>query len=155
MEYQRLILSCLVGAGVGVAVIILILRMQGRMDFPRRDAEFHHKIGGKSRLGGVALAAAFATVVLVFKALNIWAPQSIGPYPFRKMAAVALAMFGLGLWDDLSPLGAKRKFIGQILIATAAFGLESRSINFKFPSPATSLTLDFGPGRSRCSGSWP
>ena len=133
MEYQRLILSCLVGAGVGVAVIALILRLQCRMDFPRRNAEFHHKIGGKSRLGGVALAAAFAMVVLVFNALNIWEPEPSGPYPSRKMAAAALAMFGLGLWDDLSPLGAKRKFIGQMLIATAAFLLGIEINKFQIP----------------------
>ena len=71
MDYQPLMLSCLTGAGVGVAVIALILRMGRRMDLPRRDVELHHTSGAqKSRLGGVALAAAFVSVVLLFTALN-------------------------------------------------------------------------------------
>ncbi len=142
MEYHRLILSCLAGAGVSVAVIALILRTQSRVAFPRRDAEFHHKIGGKSRLGGLALAAAFAIVVLLFNGLNIWDPESSAPYPRWKIAVAALAMFGLGFWDDLSPLGARRKFIGQMLIATAAcwLGIE---IN-KFQIPFTGHIIPLG-----------
>jgi UDP-GlcNAc:undecaprenyl-phosphate GlcNAc-1-phosphate transferase len=143
MDYQRLILSCLAGAGVSVAVIALILRMQGRMDILRRDAEFHHKIGGKSRLGGVAIVAAFASVVLLFKALNIWNPEPIGPYPCRKMAAVALAMFGLGFWDDLSPLGAKRKLVGQVVIAAAACWLGIEISQFQLPFGGRVIELGF------------
>jgi UDP-N-acetylmuramyl pentapeptide phosphotransferase/UDP-N-acetylglucosamine-1-phosphate transferase len=42
-------------------------------------------------------------------------------------------MFGLGLWDDIKHLGAKRKLLGQILIATAvcSFGIGIQT--FKIP----------------------
>lgn len=143
MEYKRLILSFITGSGVSVAAIVLILRARSRMGLPHRAAEFHHGTGGKSRLGGVALATAFVSVVLLYKTLNILAPEPSGPYPCRKMAAVALAMFGLGLWDDLSPLGAKRKFIGQVFIATVACWLGIEINQFQIPFAGRIIDLGF------------
>ena len=141
MDYQRLILSGLTGAGVGVAVIALILRLGRRMDSPRRAGELHHTGGvQRSRLGGVALAAAFVAVVLLFNLLNgvhfhlasqQWA-----------IAAASLAMFGLGLWDDLFILGARRKLIGQLVIATTACWM-GIAIN-KFQIPFTGHVVDLG-----------
>jgi len=141
LDYQPLILSCLTGAGVGVAVIALILRMGRRMDLPRRDGELHHTSGvQKSRLGGVALAAAFVSVVLLFTALN-------GGHPLADseqwaIVAASLAMFGLGLWDDLFRLGARRKLIGQVAIATAAYFLDIGI--HKFQIPFTGHIIDLG-----------
>ena len=42
-------------------------------------------------------------------------------------------MFGLGFWDDLKPLGAKRKLLGQILIATATYALGVGIEQFRIP----------------------
>ena len=143
MEYQRLILSCLLGAGVSVAVIALVLRNGRRADLTRRGAEFHHRPGvKKSRLGGVALAAAFVSVVILYKLWNGWQPEPAEPYPCRKIASVALLMFGLGLWDDLSPLGARRKLLGQLLIATGAYFLGIAI--YKFQIPFTGHIVDLG-----------
>ncbi|MGA2852660.1 MAG: MraY family glycosyltransferase [Verrucomicrobiota bacterium] len=145
MDYQRLILSCLVGIGVGVAVITLILRLRRRVDLPRRDAEMHHAGGvQKSRLGGVALAAAFVAIVVLFKALNGWQSQSYPMIPWIswKILAMALAMFGLGLWDDLVPLGARRKLFGQVAIAAATYFL-GIGIH-KFQIPFTGHVIDLG-----------
>lgn len=134
-------LSCLVGAGVGVAVIALILRMGRRMDLPRRDGELHHTSGvQKSRLGGVALAAAFVSVVLLFTVLNSGHLQAASQQ--WAIVAASLAMFGLGLWDDLFTLGARRKLIGQLLIATAAYFL-GIGIH-KFQIPFTGHVIDLG-----------
>jgi UDP-GlcNAc:undecaprenyl-phosphate GlcNAc-1-phosphate transferase len=141
MDYQPLMLSCLTGAGVGVAVIALILRMERRMNLPRRDGELHHSSGiQKSRLGGVALAAAFVSVVLLFTVLN--GGQLEASSQRWAIAAASLAMFGLGLWDDLFVLGARRKLIGQLAIASAAYwaGIE---IN-KFQIPFTGQVIDLG-----------
>jgi UDP-GlcNAc:undecaprenyl-phosphate GlcNAc-1-phosphate transferase len=141
MDYQPLMLSCLTGAGVGVAVIALILRMGRRMNLPRRDEELHHSSGiQKSRLGGVALAAAFVSVVLLFTVLNGGQPEANSQR--WAIAAASLAMFGLGLWDDLFVLGARRKLIGQLAIASAAYwaGIE---IN-KFQIPFTGHVIDLG-----------
>jgi UDP-GlcNAc:undecaprenyl-phosphate GlcNAc-1-phosphate transferase len=143
MEFQELILSLLAGAGVSVAVIALILRVRSRMVLPQRDAELHHRPGvSRSRLGGVGLAAAFCAVILLFKALHGWQPEPAEHYPIRKILLVALAMFGLGLWDDLSPLGARRKLIGQLLIATGAYLLGIGI--YKFQIPFIGRIIDLG-----------
>jgi len=53
----------------------------------------------------------------------------------------SLAMFMLGFWDDLKPLGAKRKLLGQVLIAAAvcAFGIGIQ--RFKIPFTTTIIEL--------------
>jgi UDP-GlcNAc:undecaprenyl-phosphate GlcNAc-1-phosphate transferase len=141
MDYQPLMLSCLAGVVVGVAVIALILRMGRRMGLPRRDGELHHTSGvQKSRLGGVALAAAFVSVFLLFTVLN--GGQHEAATQQWAIAAASLAMFGLGLWDDLFALGARRKLIGQLAIATAAYWL-GIEIN-KFQIPFTSHIIELG-----------
>jgi UDP-GlcNAc:undecaprenyl-phosphate GlcNAc-1-phosphate transferase len=111
------------------------------MDLPRRGGELHHASRiEKSRLGGVALAAAFVSVVLLFNALNGGLFQPVSQQ--GAIVAASLAMFGLGLWDDISALGATRKFIGQMAIATAAFFL-GIGIN-KFQIPFTGHVIDLG-----------
>jgi hypothetical protein len=152
MDYQRLILSCFVGAGVGVAVIALILRMGRRMDSPRRAGELHHASGvQKSRLGGVALAAAFVSVVLLFNLLNGGQHEAVSQQ--WAIVATSLAMFGLGLWDDLFTLGAKRKFIGQLAIASAAYFLGIQINHFQIPF--TSHNVDLGHIIDLGFWSWP
>jgi UDP-GlcNAc:undecaprenyl-phosphate GlcNAc-1-phosphate transferase len=103
-----------------------------------------HHTGGvqKSRLGGVALAAAFVSVVVLYKMLTGWQSHSMIPWLSWKIMAVALAMFGLGLWDDLVPLGARRKLSGQVAIAAAAYFL-GIGIH-KFQIPFTGHVIDLG-----------
>ncbi|HWN94773.1 MAG TPA: MraY family glycosyltransferase, partial [Methylomirabilota bacterium] len=55
----------------------------------------------------------------------------------------ALAMFGLGLWDDIVPLGARKKLFGQILIALAAFAFGLKIESFK--NPMTGYIYFFDP----------
>jgi len=143
MDYRRLILSCLTGAGIGVAVIALILRLRRRAGWSRRDSEMHHAGGvHKSRLGGVALVAAFVSVSLLFNALTGWQANPMEPCSCWKIMALSLAMFGLGLWDDISMLGAKRKLLGQMAIASAAYWL-GIAIN-RFQIPFTGQIVDLG-----------
>jgi len=54
----------------------------------------------------------------------------------------SLAMFALGFWDDLKPLGQSEKLVGQILIAVAvcAFGLEFSGSRFHLPQPSSNCT---------------
>jgi len=42
-------------------------------------------------------------------------------------------MFGLGLWDDLKPLGARKKLLGQLLIASSVCGFGIGITTFKLP----------------------
>jgi UDP-GlcNAc:undecaprenyl-phosphate GlcNAc-1-phosphate transferase len=45
----------------------------------------------------------------------------------------SLAIFGLGLWDDLKPLGARKKLAGQVLIALLVCGFGIGISRFKLP----------------------
>ena len=83
--------------------------------------ERYRKSEGQSipRIGGVAIAVGFAVSLIVgisfldhaSGALRSWLPclLTVG------------GMFLLGLWDDLRPLGARTKLMGQLAIATGAY----------------------------------
>src|SRR5262249_24051207 len=53
----------------------------------------------------------------------------------------SLAMFGLGLRDDLKPLGAKRKLLGQVLIAVVVCCFGIGITNFKIPFSGEIVSL--------------
>ena len=132
-----------VAALCGVVVVLLsvplILKYSGRMHLAGRSPDLHHthKVP-VPRLGGIALDAAFVAINLL----------TVLPYPrvgnMRDQLIVvgaSLAMFGLGLWDDLKPLGAKRKLLGQVLIAVVVccFGIGINSFKIPFSGEIVSL----------------
>ena len=67
-----------------------------------------------SRLGGVALVLAFVGISV---AAQIWLPAADAAKAKTRWVIIAtsLAMFLLGLWDDIKPLGARKKLAGQAL----------------------------------------
>jgi UDP-GlcNAc:undecaprenyl-phosphate GlcNAc-1-phosphate transferase len=113
-------------------VVALILTAQRRYRFNLRGEEFHHTHKSSiPRLGGIALAAAFISVVWVFRTLSGESFFSNGEsWP---VVVTSLAMFGLGLWDDFSSLGAKRKLFSQLAIASAAYFLGIGIHEFQIP----------------------
>jgi UDP-GlcNAc:undecaprenyl-phosphate GlcNAc-1-phosphate transferase len=112
------ILECgLLGLGVVVLLVPAILRTLPQSQF--RDDLHHGHYGQVSRYGGLALAGAFI-VVEVF--IAVFFPEQRGRVPARLTVVLSsLAMFGLGFWDDLKPIGAKRKLAGQVLIALTVY----------------------------------
>src|ERR1039458_10671807 len=83
----------------------------------RHDASQSHHIHKRepSRLGGVALAFPFLTTSV---AAWLWFPADAAQTQTGVVIVCsATAMFLLGFWDDLKPLGARKKLAGQILIA--------------------------------------
>jgi UDP-GlcNAc:undecaprenyl-phosphate GlcNAc-1-phosphate transferase len=120
-----MILSLILFAVVGAVITFLAIppiRMHLSFLESRRvgTSQFHH--GHKSemsRLGGLAMAGAFVAISVLSQLL----------YPFdraqgRTAWAVfcsALTMFLLGFWDDIRPLGAKKKLFGQAVIAAFAW----------------------------------
>src|SRR5512133_643075 len=98
-----------------------------------RGREFHHtNKRSVPRFGGLGLALAFLTVELF---LTLYLPEERANLPTRKVVVLSsLAMFALGFCDDLVALGAKRKLIGQILIAVwvyvSGIGIETFKIPF-------------------------
>jgi UDP-GlcNAc:undecaprenyl-phosphate GlcNAc-1-phosphate transferase len=119
MNFGAAILMFLLGLMVVLVVVPLIRKFQA-LSLAR---EFHQTHGKAiSRLGGIALALAFlcvAGVTVIFfsdhdnEKLRLHGTVILG----------AMLMFGLGLWDDLRQLGAKRKLFGQILISLLICGL--------------------------------
>jgi UDP-GlcNAc:undecaprenyl-phosphate GlcNAc-1-phosphate transferase len=132
MNYWAMTTCALLGLGIVVFLVPLGLKLCLRANLLNRGQEFHHTHQRPvPRLGGLVLAAAFIWVEVF---ITIWCPETSVPPPVRRVIVLSsLAMFALGFWDDLKPLGARRKLIGQVLIAGAVccFGLGIQT--FKIP----------------------
>lgn len=107
--------------GLAGAAITLygVIRLSPHWRGKARPIQFHHTHSQPvPRLGGLGFAAAFVVLMGVIGALF---PSDLSRLPSPLVFVLtALAMFGLGLWDDFHPLGARKKLIGQVLIASAA-----------------------------------
>ena len=130
--------SSLLGMGVVFLGIPVVLRLARFL--PSRAREFHHgHTQAVPRLGGLALVTAYLGVE-VFRALyhrgDIAGVAGSGVVEFGS-----LAMFALGFWDDLKPLGAKRKLLGQIAIAGAVCALGVGIDRMRIPFTSTNITL--------------
>jgi UDP-GlcNAc:undecaprenyl-phosphate/decaprenyl-phosphate GlcNAc-1-phosphate transferase len=141
MSFWIMISCALVGMGIvflSVPPVLAAARVRGLF---QRGHDLHHTHQQPvPRLGGLALAIAFIGIE-AFLAV-VW-PEQRAKAPGRLVVLLSsLAMFALGLWDDLKPLGAKRKLLGQIAIALAvcAFGLGIQ----KFKIPFTTTIIDLG-----------
>jgi len=119
-------------------VVPAILRRIAPAVAPRREFHQTHKTP-VPRLGGIALAAAF--VVAIVASFAVAGPER--GHPRLVLALTSLAMFALGLWDDISPIGARKKLLGQILIAAAAFYCGLKVEGFK--NPLTGVVYTLGP----------
>jgi UDP-GlcNAc:undecaprenyl-phosphate GlcNAc-1-phosphate transferase len=102
--------------------------------------EFHHThTASVPRYGGLALAISFALLAV---AVSVFAP--IGHTSLSGRLALifgSLAMFGLGFWDDIKPLGAKVKLLGQIAIAAGVYAAGIQIDFFKNPLTNTDFSL--------------
>ena len=131
--------------GISWGVIALTLQVCQRRWLTARPADFHHHAPEPNaapvpRYGGIALAVAFTAVICLPIETLFGTPLT----PIRwVIAGTALAMFGLGLWDDLHPVGAKVKLAGQILIASLAYsgGLEIELFKIPLVGQVVSLGL--------------
>jgi UDP-GlcNAc:undecaprenyl-phosphate/decaprenyl-phosphate GlcNAc-1-phosphate transferase len=131
-------------AAAGLAVAFLVIRLVlawsggASADLTIRDLHHTHKLP-VPRMGGLGLVAAF---VLVGGAAVAWHDQNLNPGQSSVVfLALASAMFLLGFWDDLRPIGAKKKLLGQILIAAASYFLGFSIDKFKVPFVGSELVL--------------
>ena len=135
----QLLICGLLGFGVCFSVIWLTLKAVRRFKSTGRADEFHHGPQAPlSRLGGIGLAASFVAVKILV--LAFWGYQLTSDR--KAIFITALAMFGLGLWDDFRALGARRKLYAQLLIATAAYFMGLGIFHFKIP--LTDHIIDLG-----------
>jgi UDP-GlcNAc:undecaprenyl-phosphate/decaprenyl-phosphate GlcNAc-1-phosphate transferase len=130
----------LLGMGIVLAGVPLILKAARAVKLSPRAQDLHHgQQQPVPRLGGLALVAAFLAIEL---------SRAILPGGDRErttetwvIALSSLSMFGLGFWDDLKPLGAKRKLVGQVLIAAAVWSWGFGVASFKIPFTGTIIDL--------------
>ncbi len=121
------------GAGAGIVVLLVppILRLAARADLGRGRTDMHHTHRAPvPRLGGVAIAVAFVCVE-VFLAFRSEQPGAVRTH--LVILGGSLAMFALGFRDDLKPLGARKKLLGQIIIAGVVASLDVGIQHFKLP----------------------
>ncbi|HWX22744.1 MAG TPA: MraY family glycosyltransferase [Candidatus Binatia bacterium] len=127
------IIGCgLLGLGIMLLLTPVILKTSVRARIARARDQHHTHTAQVCRLGGLALAATFLGLEFF---IRFFLPVEHYAGPGRAVVILSsLAMFGLGFWDDLKPLGAKRKLLGQILIALVVYyfgvGIESFKIPF-------------------------
>lgn len=93
-----------------------------------------------SRLGGVPIVLAL-TLGLV--GILIWKEKS-APLNWKPVLLGSLLMFGLGFWDDLKSLGAKKKLAGQILIASLVYHLGLNIDRVTYPGGGWKVELSHG-----------
>ena len=128
-------LFLLIGAlslGITAGSIALILHFSRKPKFGGRERELHHTHQTAiPRLGGIGLALGFIASALAFR-FGVFHTDDADEC--TNILVLSLAMFTLGLWDDLRTIGAKRKLIGQIIIASGAYysgiGIHIASIPF-------------------------
>lgn len=141
MNWFAPLMAALAGLATSYGLIVLILHWSRRSNFNGRAIELHHSHTiPVPRLGGIALAGAMVVVTLLFYCLSgTGFLQHNGRW---ALIPGSLAMFGLGLLDDLLGLGARRKLLGQIAIASAAFFCGISIAHFKIP--LTDQIIDLG-----------
>ena len=140
MSYWPIIGCALMGLGIAVFVTRLLLNWEPLILLGQRHKELHHTHKGQvSRLGGLGLAVAFIGVEILIETLL---PEQRAKSPHRLVVILSsLAMFALGFWDDLKPLGARKKLLGQILIALSVCGFGIGIQAIKVPFTGTELQL--------------
>jgi UDP-GlcNAc:undecaprenyl-phosphate GlcNAc-1-phosphate transferase len=89
-----------------------------------------------SRLGGVGVMLG----LLVAGCAIAWTPEG-GRIPWVPLLAGSLAMFGLGLWDDIKPLGARKKLLVQIAVAAAVYSMGLSVDRVTYPRGEWSVEL--------------
>lgn len=141
LQWLNVILCLALGFAVSVGVIHAILAWtKNRAHTARND--FHHgKAAPIPRFGGVALIAAFGSV-----AAMVYGCDELTPEARQNLIIITITsgfMFILGFWDDLHPLNAKVKLLGQISIAALACGYGLRIEEFK--DPLTGTLINLGP----------
>ena len=128
-NYSELAILGVLGLFLSSGAIYVVLRFSQKPNFAGRELEAHHTHQTPiPRLGGIGLAVAFTVGFVMFLTFgDANGKQDI----IKHLFVVGLGMFGLGLWDDLFSLGAKRKLLGQISIASCAYfwGIEITTLS--------------------------
>jgi UDP-GlcNAc:undecaprenyl-phosphate GlcNAc-1-phosphate transferase len=88
------------------------------------------------RLGGMPLMLATSAGLLV-----IFAARPTNATNWFPILLGSVLMYGLGLWDDLKPLGARNKLLGQLATACIVYSLGLNIEKFSYPGVTGSIDL--------------
>ena len=127
------VIVCIFAGFLGCwGMVPVIRKFMERRASPARGGEFHHTHHqAVPRFGGLALAVGFTAVAVL---VLIFTPLGATPFSSRlAMVLGSLAMFGLGFWDDIRPVGAKLKLLAQVTIASCVFAAGIQIQVFKIP----------------------
>ena len=129
----RIGLIALTGALTSWGLVQLVLWYCRKNRESVRAGEFHHEPTGEfvPRFGGVALAGTFLVAGLVYGLMEGW--EILLRRDSVTVLLASLAMFAVGLFDDIKPLGARKKLLLQIIIALGAYFLGLQVNNLKNP----------------------
>jgi len=122
----------IIGVLVGLAVgnLLTLMSVQASGGGGARDHHHTHQVP-VPRLGGVAMAGGMVAVVLVF--IVFFGSDFVMTSSWLLIVLASLAMFCLGLYDDLFSLGAKNKLLLQLLIASGTYFLGIGISHFRMP----------------------
>ena len=125
----------IVALGIAAVLTPAVRRLSYRLklyDTPD-ERKLHHRV--VPRTGGVAIVIAFLVPILGIALTE----ASVGQTVYKQLHYVtgiivgSMLIMGVGLLDDLRGLGAKKKFLLQLLIATFAFAVGFRIENVSLP----------------------
>jgi UDP-GlcNAc:undecaprenyl-phosphate/decaprenyl-phosphate GlcNAc-1-phosphate transferase len=140
MAFWQVLACGILGLLAALACIPFLIIREGAASGKGQRAFHHTHRTPVSRFGGVALATAFAAVGLLI--LFVF-PEAAASFENSLVVIMGgLAMFLLGLLDDIRPLGAKKKLVGQVLIASAVCwsGVQIKT----FANPISGTIYDLG-----------
>jgi UDP-GlcNAc:undecaprenyl-phosphate GlcNAc-1-phosphate transferase len=136
------VIAVLLGLVTVLVAVPLILARARRAHAASRPQDLHNgQAAPVPRLGGVALVVAF---VATYFFVAIFSPEQFSNQKYHPVILIScLAMFALGFIDDLKPLGARKKLLGQVIISLVicAFGMGIQM----FIVPFTGHTVQLGP----------
>lgn len=138
----EILVLALAGAVASWGLVRVVLWYCRRNNETVRSGEFHHAPTGEAvpRFGGVALAGAFCFFILIYGFTTGW--ENFKEGGMFSIIITSLAMFAVGLWDDIKPLGARKKLLFQIIIALLAYKLGLHVSTIK--NPFTMEIIDLG-----------
>ena len=134
-------INAIIFLGVGFLISLLstpwVIRLSAGgigLDTPNESRKQH--TAAIPRLGGAPIMLAVSLSLILIFALDSsqskkWFPVLLG----------SLLMYGLGLWDDLKPLGAKVKLAGQVLTAGLVYWLGLSIHTVSYPGGGWSVDL--------------
>lgn len=128
-------LGLLVTGGSTPYVIALSRRGIG-LDRPEEKRKQHD--GEIPRLGGAPIMLSVSLALVIIYLLS---PTTLGEW-FPVMVG-SVMMYALGLWDDLQPLGAKKKLIGQLMAAGTVYALGLRVELISYPGGLWPVELGY------------